>query len=133
MDTTCIGPTRDRLATAGLQGVAVAGWVAVPDYVHTPRARRLARAGVAAATVAAGLLVVRPWEASAAAPPPAPMHDAETATRDAEAATTPSPDPDAFTRLLDAATHPYEEREEWADLAAPAPPDAGPFVTYCGT
>ena len=38
-----------------------------------------------------------------------------------------------FERLLEAVTHPYEERPEFSDLAGP-PPTGGPaHVTYCGT
>lgn len=36
-------------------------------------------------------------------------------------------------RLLEAVRSPYDERPELADLARPAPPDAAPHVTYCGT
>ena len=42
-------------------------------------------------------------------------------------------DPARFVDLLEAVTHPYEERLEWARFAEPAPPDAGRFVSYCGT
>ncbi|QJY47539.1 protein adenylyltransferase SelO [Pseudonocardia broussonetiae] len=35
-------------------------------------------------------------------------------------------------RLLDAVTHPFDDRPDLADLAEP-PEDATPYVTYCGT
>ena len=38
-----------------------------------------------------------------------------------------------FERLLAAVSQPYDERAGDADLAGPAPDDAGPYVTYCGT
>ena len=38
-----------------------------------------------------------------------------------------------FERLLEAVSHPYDERAEWADLTGPAPTDGPPHVTYCGT
>ncbi|OJF12120.1 protein adenylyltransferase SelO [Couchioplanes caeruleus] len=42
-------------------------------------------------------------------------------------------DLDPLTRLLDAVTHPYDERPELARYAAPAPPDFGTYRTFCGT
>ncbi|QQS01999.1 MAG: YdiU family protein [Austwickia sp.] len=36
-------------------------------------------------------------------------------------------------RLVAAVSQPYVERADLADLAGPAPDDAGPYVTYCGT
>ncbi|MDN5931855.1 MAG: YdiU family protein [Pseudonocardia sp.] len=38
-----------------------------------------------------------------------------------------------FHRLLGAVTAPFDERPDLADLAAPAPADGAPHVTYCGT
>jgi uncharacterized protein YdiU (UPF0061 family) len=39
-----------------------------------------------------------------------------------------------FEALLDAVTHPFEKREEWAEFAVPAPPDFQTgFQTFCGT
>lgn len=38
-----------------------------------------------------------------------------------------------FEALLDVVRHPYAERPEWADYAAPGPAAAAPYVTYCGT
>ncbi|GAA4749120.1 protein adenylyltransferase SelO [Gordonia alkaliphila] len=39
-----------------------------------------------------------------------------------------------FHRLLDAVTHPYEPRDEWSDLADPAPESfSAGFRTFCGT
>jgi uncharacterized protein YdiU (UPF0061 family) len=38
-----------------------------------------------------------------------------------------------FLRLLDAVSHPYEERPGLEDLTTPAPGDGAPHVTYCGT
>ncbi len=38
-----------------------------------------------------------------------------------------------FARLVQACTRPFEERPGLADLTTPAPPDAAPHVTYCGT
>jgi serine/tyrosine/threonine adenylyltransferase len=35
-------------------------------------------------------------------------------------------------RLVDAVTHPFDERDAYADLAAPGPED-DIYVTYCGT
>ena len=35
--------------------------------------------------------------------------------------------------LLEVVRNPYVERPEWADYAAPAPADAGPYTTFCGT
>ena len=37
------------------------------------------------------------------------------------------------TRLVRAVSQPYVERADLADLAGPAPDDAGPYITYCGT
>jgi len=42
-------------------------------------------------------------------------------------------DPAPFERLLDAVSHPYDERPGFERYAAPAPPGSGPFVSYCGT
>ncbi|WP_226345395.1 protein adenylyltransferase SelO [Agilicoccus flavus] len=42
-------------------------------------------------------------------------------------------DLDPVQRLVDAVSHPFDERPEYADLAGPAPADAMPHVTYCGT
>ena len=39
----------------------------------------------------------------------------------------------AFERLLDAVTHPFSERADYADLAQPAPSGSGPYRTTCGT
>ncbi|MDO5368484.1 YdiU family protein [Kocuria sp.] len=36
-------------------------------------------------------------------------------------------------RLLDAVTHPYDDRPELQRYAAPAPEDFGPYRTFCGT
>ena len=38
-----------------------------------------------------------------------------------------------FERLLEAVTHPYDERPEFSDLAGPPPPGGPAHVTYCGT
>lgn len=38
-----------------------------------------------------------------------------------------------YERLLDAVTRPFTERPGLADLVGPAPADAPPHVTYCGT
>lgn len=38
-----------------------------------------------------------------------------------------------FERLLDAVTHPFDERPGLEDLAGPAPEDAPSHITYCGT
>jgi uncharacterized protein YdiU (UPF0061 family) len=38
-----------------------------------------------------------------------------------------------YDRLLDAVTRPFEERPGLEAYAAPAPPDYGAYVTYCGT
>ncbi|MDO5698992.1 MAG: YdiU family protein [Dermatophilus congolensis] len=38
-----------------------------------------------------------------------------------------------FERLLEAVTHPYDERPEFSDLAGPAPEGGPAHVTYCGT
>lgn len=38
-----------------------------------------------------------------------------------------------FNRLLNAVSHPYDEREEWAEFAGPAPENFGDYVTFCGT
>lgn len=36
-------------------------------------------------------------------------------------------------RLVDAVSKPYDERPDLADLAEPAPEEASPYITYCGT
>ena len=38
-----------------------------------------------------------------------------------------------FERMLEAVSSPYEQRAEWAPYALPAPPEAGRFVSTCGT
>ncbi len=38
-----------------------------------------------------------------------------------------------FAKLLEAVTHPYDERPEFEEFGYPAPPELGPHVTYCGT
>lgn len=38
-----------------------------------------------------------------------------------------------YERLVEVVTHPFEEHPGWDEYALPAPPDAGPFRTYCGT
>ncbi len=38
-----------------------------------------------------------------------------------------------YHRLLDAVTRPYEHRDGFEQYARPAAPDAGDYVTYCGT
>ena len=38
-----------------------------------------------------------------------------------------------FERLLEAVTHPHDERPEFSDLAGPAPEGGPAHVTYCGT
>ncbi len=38
-----------------------------------------------------------------------------------------------FDALLEAVTQPYEERPSLADYASPAPPEFGPYKTFCGT
>ena len=42
-------------------------------------------------------------------------------------------DPAPLHRLLDAVTDPFTDRPELQLFARPAPADAGPHVTYCGT
>ncbi len=42
-------------------------------------------------------------------------------------------DLDPFDRLLDAVTRPFDERPGLERYAAPAPPDFGPYRTFCGT
>jgi uncharacterized protein YdiU (UPF0061 family) len=38
-----------------------------------------------------------------------------------------------FHALLEAVTHPFEERSEWQRYAEPAPPSFGRYTTFCGT
>ena len=38
-----------------------------------------------------------------------------------------------FAALLEAVSHPFEERAEWAPFATPAPASFGSYVTFCGT
>jgi uncharacterized protein YdiU (UPF0061 family) len=42
-------------------------------------------------------------------------------------------DLDPLGRLLEAVTHPYDERPELERYALPAPDGTGPYVTFCGT
>jgi uncharacterized protein YdiU (UPF0061 family) len=42
-------------------------------------------------------------------------------------------DLDPLRRLLEAVTHPYEERRDLERYAQPGPDGAGPYVTFCGT
>jgi uncharacterized protein YdiU (UPF0061 family) len=37
-----------------------------------------------------------------------------------------------YERLVDAVTHPFEERSDLADLTAPGPA-SDTYITYCGT
>ncbi len=54
-------------------------------------------------------------------------------TEEALAAAVDHGDMGPFDALLEAVTHPYEERAELADYASPAPPEFGPYKTFCGT
>ena len=38
-----------------------------------------------------------------------------------------------FERLLDAVTHPFDERSRFESYAAPAPRSRGAYQTFCGT
>jgi len=55
-------------------------------------------------------------------------HKVEAALASAEAG-----DMVPWTELLDVVRNPYVERAEWQDYAVPAPADAGPYTTFCGT
>jgi len=55
-------------------------------------------------------------------------HKVEAALASAEAG-----DLAPWTELLDVVRNPYVERSEWQDYAGPAPADAGPYTTFCGT
>ncbi|SEH18303.1 Uncharacterized conserved protein YdiU, UPF0061 family [Sphingopyxis sp. YR583] len=55
-------------------------------------------------------------------------HRVEAALASAEAG-----DLGPWTELLEVIRNPYAERAEWAEYARPAPADAGPYTTFCGT
>jgi uncharacterized protein YdiU (UPF0061 family) len=48
-----------------------------------------------------------------------------------DAATTGSME--AFCALVDVIRHPFDERPGLEEYALPAPPDRGPYRTFCGT
>ena len=39
----------------------------------------------------------------------------------------------SFEKLRDVLSHPYDERAEWCSYSKSAPPDFGPYKTFCGT
>jgi uncharacterized protein YdiU (UPF0061 family) len=103
---------------------AVARGGAAPDALRgwVPRwSDRLAAEGRDAATVAAGMDHVNPAYVPR-------NHLVEAALA---AATTGDLGP--FERLVEAVSHPYDERPGLEDHALPAPADFGHYVTFCGT
>ena len=54
-------------------------------------------------------------------------------TEEALAAAVERDDMGPFDALLEVITRPYEERESLSSYASPAPPEFGPYKTFCGT